>query len=269
MTDKQSPSANGSIKERLFAGADLIGKAIFRTKARSGALIVNRCSVSFLSAGLGGNEKRYQQETPGVTMRMLCLPPIAVLMAVICLGPTFNSTLHAQSMNTTASLSVTVSDPSGARIPQATVKLTNPEHGVTRVITTGSAGESSFALLLAGTYTLEASAPGFETSRQTGIVLNVGDSLTEEIRLTIGGSDQFITVNGSGPSLQAQDANISSDVGSKQLEELPLNLRNVVGFATLNSSVNNQVQQQSLTAGGQEDTADQDISFLTFGGGFF
>ncbi len=201
-------------------------------------------------------------------MIRLRLVHLAVLMAIVSIGLTFVSKLHAQTMSSTATLAGTVSDPSGARIPKATVKLTNPENGVTRVFTTGPTGEFSFALLPASTYTLEASAPGFKTSRQTGIVLNVGDSVNEGVSLTIGATEQ-VTVNESGPLLQTQDSNVSTEISSKQVQELPLNLRNVVELVMLNSSVNNQTQQQILASGGAEDTADQDISFLSFGGGFF
>jgi len=51
-------------------------------------------------------------------------------------------------------------------------------------------------------------------------------------------------VSESGALLQTEDANVSTEVASKQVEELPLNLRNVVGLVMLNSSVNNQTQQQ-------------------------
>ena len=137
-----------------------------------------------------------------------------------------------------------------------------------RTTAAGAAGDFSFALLPVGTYTLEASAQGFKTSQQTGIVLNVGDSLVVNISLTIGASEQ-VTVTASGPLLQTEDANVGTEIASKQVEELPLNVRNVIGLVMLNSSVNNQVQQQNLTAGGQDDTADQDESFLSFGGGYF
>src|SRR5665213_1076782 len=116
-------------------------------------------------------------------------------------------------IRSTASQSGIISDPSTDRKTKATEKLTNPENGVTRLFTTGSAGDFSFALLPAGTYTLEASATGFKTSRQTGIVLNVGDSLNEGISLTIGATEQ-VTVSESGPLLQTQDANVSTEISS-------------------------------------------------------
>jgi hypothetical protein len=62
---------------------------------------------------------------------------------------------------------------------------------------------------------------------------------------------------------------VSTEVTQRQVQDLPLNLRNVTGLVLLNSSVNNQTQQQVLASGGAEDTADQDMSFLSFGVGFF
>ena len=62
---------------------------------------------------------------------------------------------------------------------------------------------------------------------KTGSSSAPGDTLTTEIRLTVGATEQ-VTVNASGPLLQTQDANISTELTSKQLEELPLNLRNVL-----------------------------------------
>ena len=192
----------------------------------------------------------------------------AVLIAMIGVGATRLPVVQAQSMSTTASLSGTVSDPSGARVPSATLKLSNPENGITRASTTNSAGEFSFALLPAGTYILDVGAKGFETIRQTGIVLEAGAAFSEDVSLRIGATEQ-IAVTSTGPLLQTQNSNISTDISSKQIEELPLNLRNVLSFASLDSAVNVQGNRQLLGAGGSEDTADQDYSFLNFGGGYF
>jgi hypothetical protein len=201
-------------------------------------------------------------------MTKLRLVHLAVLLAIMSLGLTFVSKLHAQSKSNTASLSGTVGDPSGARIPKATVRLTNPENGIIRNDATTATGEFSFAFLPQGTYVIEVSAPGFKTSRQTGVALTAGDSLTLGISLTIGATEQ-VSVNESGPLLQTENPSISTQLASKQIEELPLNLRNVLTFATLDSAVNVQGDRQLLGAGGSEDTADQDYSFLNFGGGYF
>ena len=61
----------------------------------------------------------------------------------------------------------------------------------------------------------------------------------------------------------------ATEISAKQVTELPLNLRNVFNFVQLNSSVNNNSQRQILQSGGEQGTADQDVSFFNFGGGFF
>ena len=179
------------------------------------------------------------------------------------------SCVWAQSLSSTASLSGTVTDSTGAVVPKATVKLVSPDAGITRTFQTGASGEYSFALLPPATYTLTVEAAGFNITKQNGVVLTAGDAVSDNLKLTVASTSVQVTVTASAPLLQTGNSNVSTEVSSRQLEELPLNLRNVTGLVLLNSSVNNQTQQQILAAGGAEDTADQDESFLSFGGGFF
>src|ERR1700723_1065780 len=89
--------------------------------------------------------------------------------------------------------------------------------------------------------------------------------------MTLGTQEQQVVVNAQASNLNTQNANIAADIDAKEVVELPLNLRNVYGLATLNSSVNNTSESQMLLGGGgpSTDNADQDISFLNFAGGFF
>ena len=176
--------------------------------------------------------------------------------------------VQGQTLASTAAFSGSVSDPSGARVANATVTLTSPEKGITRVFKTDAEGNFSFALVPPGDYTLTVVAPGFKTYRQEGFTLAVGQSASQSVTLTIGESQQ-IEVVAVAPLLKVDNANIGDEVSSKQVTELPLNLRNVFNFVQLNSSVNNLSQQQVLQGGGEQGTADQDVSFFNFGGGFF
>ena len=175
---------------------------------------------------------------------------------------------HGQTLASTASFSGSVSDSSGARVANANVTLSSPEKGITRAFKTDAEGNFSFALLPASTYTLTVEASGFKTSKQQGITLEVGQSASQAVILTIGSSEQ-IEVTAEVPLLQTDNANIGAEISSKAVTELPLNLRNVFNFVQLNSSVNNLAQQQTLQAGGGQGTADQDVSFFNFGGGYF
>jgi len=175
---------------------------------------------------------------------------------------------RCQTLATTASFSGSVSDSSGARIPNASVTLMSPEKGIKRAFKTDSEGNFSFALLPAGAYTLMVEASGFNTMKQEGITLEVGQSASQSVTLKVGTTEQ-IEVTAAVALLQTDNANVGTDVSTKQVTELPLNLRNVFNFVQLNSSVNNLSQQQLLQSGGEQSSADQDVSFFNFGGGFF
>jgi Carboxypeptidase regulatory-like domain/TonB dependent receptor len=193
--------------------------------------------------------------------------PLLLLAAALAIGTTVPSA-EGQTFASTAAFSGSISDPSGARVPNATVMVTSPDKGITRTFKTDAAGNFAFALLPAAAYTLTVEASGFKTFRQQGINLEVGQSASQNITLTIGSAEQ-IEVTAAAFLLQTENANVGAEVSTKQVTELPLNLRNVFNFVQLNSSVNNNAQQQILQGGGEQGTADQDVSFFTFGGGYF
>ena len=198
--------------------------------------------------------------------RFLSWGGLALLVATLAGGPFLN----AQLAVTTATLSGAVTDSSGAVVPQA--RSGSPAaRTVSREVYSDAIGHYTFTQLPPSTYNLEIQAKGFETYKQTGIVLDAGESATQNISLTVGSTSQQIVVNAQASQLNTENANISADINAKQVVELPLNLRNVYGLATLNSSVNNNSEGQQLLGGGSNgtDDADQDISFLNFAGGFF
>lgn len=193
---------------------------------------------------------------------------LAILLALLMSG---SSWLHAQLAVTTATLSGTVTDPSGAVVPHATVRLTSAQNGIALAFVTDAAGRYIFSQVPPSTYTLLIQSEGFETYKQTGIVLDSGQSASQNVALVLGAATQQVVVNAEASQLDTDNANIAANIDAKQVVELPLNLRNIYGLATLNSSVNNTSEGQQLLGGGPNgtDNADQDISFLNFAGGFF
>ncbi|MBT9331533.1 TonB-dependent receptor [Paracidobacterium acidisoli] len=177
----------------------------------------------------------------------------------------------AQGDPTTASLHGVITDTTGALVPRASVTLQSSDNGIVRTAQTDGTGHYAFQLLPPAQYTLSATLTGFKSYRQQGISLDPGQSATQDVVLEVGSSSEQIVVTSQAPLLQTDNANISADVSARQVVELPLNLRNIFGLATLNSSVNNTTQSQVLNGGGASTNgnADQDISFLSFGGGFF
>jgi len=191
---------------------------------------------------------------------------VALLLAVVGLN-----TASAQLATTTATLSGTVTDPTGAVVPQATVTISSDENGIHQVVTTNNAGHYSFAQLPPSTYMLSVREAGFKQYQQRGITLNAAQTAVQDISLVVGEQSQQVVVNAQASVLNTDNANVSTDISGKQAVELPLNLRNIYGLATLNSSVSNNSESQQVLGGSGvgTDNADQDISFLNFAGGYF
>jgi len=97
---------------------------------------------------------------------------------------------------TTASLSGTVIDPSGAAVPKARVKVENTGTGFTRTTASGNGGDYLFPVLPVGEYTLTVVASGFQTYTQKGIILTVNRAATQLVTLKLGTQTQEITVSG-------------------------------------------------------------------------
>ncbi len=154
-------------------------------------------------------------------------------------------------------------------MPGAQVTLSSPSNGTTRKFTTDNSGRYTFTLVAPGTYVLTAEHPGFSKYVQQGIALSLGQAADQDVTLTVGEVNQAVTVSAEAPLLTTDNANLAADVNQQQVQQLPLNLRNAFGFVLLNSSVNNSSQYQVVESPGSQDTADQDISFMNFGGAYF
>jgi len=190
------------------------------------------------------------------------------LLGLTLLGPAMPRA-WAQAQAFSASLRGFVYDSTGAVVPAATVTLSSPEKGFTQTLATQPDGTYAFTLLRPGTYNLRVEKSGFQAYVQSGIVLAVGQTAAQDVALELGAVTQEVTVTAGAPMLNTASANVASDVTGRQVVELPLNLRNVFGLVFLNSSVNNAAQWQMVNNPGQQGTADQDMYFLTVGGGRF
>jgi hypothetical protein len=193
----------------------------------------------------------------------------ALIIALIFFGVAFSAQLQAQTQAFTATLSGTVSDSTGALLSGATITLVSIERSITRGYTTDASGSYVFSLLPPAVYSMRVVAPGFKSYKQNGISLAAGQTAQQAIVLAVGAVSEQVEVSGQVSLINAENANLSSDVSAQQVVELPLNLRNVYGLAFLNSSVNNTAEFQIVGGNGISGSADQDISFFNFGGTFF
>jgi hypothetical protein len=136
-----------------------------------------------------------------------------------------------------ATLSGTVTDASGAVIPNAQISIKNVATGVIRDVTADAAGFYTAPNLLPGTYGVTVTAPGFSTQARTGITLTVGAEQSLNISMKVGQITQTINVAGEAPTVQLASSDISAVVTSTTIRELPLNGRSWTDLATLQPGV--------------------------------
>jgi hypothetical protein len=137
----------------------------------------------------------------------------------------------------TTSLRGAVTDPSGAAIPGAKVTIVNPETGATRSATTAGDGTYVFTEVLPGTYTLSVEATGFQKFQQSDVVLRVALPATVNVGMKVGAVTQVVSVSGQAPLLNTTNASIGQTMGSTQIEQLPLNARNVPALLSIQPGV--------------------------------
>ncbi len=138
-----------------------------------------------------------------------------------------------------ATINGSVTDSSGAVVPNATVDLTNNATGQIRETTSNSVGAFRVVNLAIGNYTLSATAAGFQKFTRTGIVLNVAQTLEENIALSVGSESQTVTVAANALQVQTETSEVSTLISGQQVERLATNGRNIVQLAALGMGVSN------------------------------
>jgi hypothetical protein len=133
----------------------------------------------------------------------------------------------------TAQISGTVNDQSGAVLPGVEIIATQTDTGLTRTVISNETGSYVLSNLALGPYRLEASLPGFRTSVQTGIVLQVNSSPVINIALEVGQVSEQIEVQANAALVETQNSTVGTVIENERILELPLNGRNVTDLMTL------------------------------------
>ncbi len=132
----------------------------------------------------------------------------------------------------TGNIQGTVTDSTGAVLPNAAVTLIDQATQVKRTGVSNNAGAYLFPSVPIGTYNLSVAAPGFKTSLQTGIVLEVGSNIAVNAGLQIGSADVKVEVQAEGLALQTEDPTFKQTIDSSEVSEMPLNGRQMTALIT-------------------------------------
>ena len=140
--------------------------------------------------------------------------------------------VHAQA--TTATLVGTVTDATGAALGHATVTITDQNTGQSYVHQTNDSGNYEFTLLPPGVYSVEVANQGFANSVTRGVQATVNTTNRTDVQLKPGSAAQTVTVTDMAPALQTDRADVSAQIETKQVSDLPVgNSRNFQALESL------------------------------------
>ena len=182
---------------------------------------------------------------------------LALSAVLLCPLPLFAQT-------TTADILGTVTDATGAVIPNATVTVVNLDTHDQRTATTNGSGDYQFTLLPVGRYTVTVKETGFKTASTSNLAVEAGDRARSDVKLETGGESETVTVEAQTPLLQADNATVSSTVTAKAVQDLPLNGRNFVQLVQLVPGAN-EGPGNGLVSGGRPDDRRSSASFSVNG----
>jgi hypothetical protein len=153
----------------------------------------------------------------------------------------------SRAQTTTASLSGTVLDPSGAVIAKATIVLTNKTNGATQTTVSGKDGIFSFNSVQSGDYTVTITAKSFATFNEDGVHLDPQDKrVLRNLTLTAGSASEVVTVEAEGGQLNVDGGEISSLISAEDIKHLAIEGRDVTellkilpGFTPISQGIGN------------------------------
>src|SRR5438105_7102099 len=155
---------------------------------------------------------------------------VMVVVIGLLVSAMISATGWAQS---TATISGSVKDMTGAVLPGVEVKVTQTETSVTRTTVTNETGSYVLPNLALGPYRLEAALPGFRTYVQTGIVLQVNTSPVINVVLEVGKVSEQVEVQANAALVDTRNSTVGSVIENELVLELPLNGRNVTDLIVL------------------------------------
>jgi hypothetical protein len=143
----------------------------------------------------------------------------------------------------------TVTDPSGAVVPNVAVNITNTDTNSNRVYPTNDAGQYVAPDLQIGHYDIKATAAGFKAAEQKSIVLTVGDRIRVDFQMQMGAAQETVTVEANAVRVQADSGEVSNLITSQQMSQIAVAGRSIYQLAALTPGASSQIGAGGMNAG--------------------
>jgi outer membrane receptor protein involved in Fe transport len=181
---------------------------------------------------------------------------ITPLVVVLILFAGLAVTVAAQSQATTGNIEGRVTDPNGAAVPNMAVTATNQDTGLAKTANSDDEGNFRITFLPPGRYRVTtAGTQGFAGADYGNVVVTVGGQTPLDIQLKLGGTTTMVDVAAEGQIVETTRTSVSSTINERAIQNLPVNGRNFLDFATLTPGVVREpTRAGDLTVGGQKGT---------------
>ena len=170
------------------------------------------------------------------------------LMLVVLSTPLF-------AQQGTSQIGGKVTDEQGAVLPGVAIVVTNEETGIVRELQSSAEGTYLVSQIMPGRYKVVATLAGFRTFERSGLVLQVGTTMTVNLSMRVGGVEESVTVTGQSPLVDTTTALVGGNIGTAELSELPAMNRNYFSAVALLPGVqfspSNQMGNDTIVANGQ------------------
>jgi len=168
---------------------------------------------------------------------------LAFLLAALPALPQFSSAVQG-----------TVTDQTGATVPDATVSVTNTSTGIVRDAKTSGEGFYRVSTLGPGTYTVRVEKTGFRSETQQSLELAINAVSRVDFTITPGSVSERVEVTATAPEIETEQGRVTGEITGKQIRELPISGRNVLNLVALQPGVVGRGISSGLYSGGGSDT---------------
>jgi carboxypeptidase family protein len=156
----------------------------------------------------------------------------AVMLALLA-----STVAFAQGGSATGDLRVSVKDPAGNVVADATVTVRDEAKGLERAATPDGQGGYTARLLPPGTYTVIVEARGFTKVENTGVAITVGQQADLPIALSVASGKEVVNVSSQAELVETSRSSTTDTIGQRRIDNLPINGRNYINFTLTDSQV--------------------------------
>ncbi len=161
------------------------------------------------------------------------MKPLRSMLAVFLCVLGTSVLAHARGVGASGDISGTVTDPSGAVVPNATVTATEAEKGLKRTSLSDNRGEYHFTALPPASYEVSAQISGFQTAVYKGVIVNVGQTVVLDFHLKVSQTSEQVEVTTEAPVVETEKSHQADTINEQYIRDLPINRRDYLTFTLL------------------------------------